>query len=66
MKVAIGFGQTEASPHLTHTIPDGPHPDWVSTVGPPMPGTEIKIIDLTTGSTALVGEMAKSAPGDTR
>ena len=56
LKVAIGFGQTEASPYLTHTIPDDPHPDWLSTVGPPMPGTEIKIIDATTGSTKLVGE----------
>src|SRR5580704_9543906 len=30
LKVAIGFGQTEASPYLTHTLPDDPHPDWVS------------------------------------
>lgn len=55
IKVAIGFGQTEASPYLTHTVPDDPHPDWISTVGPPMPGTEIKIVDLSTGHIAPVG-----------
>jgi fatty-acyl-CoA synthase len=24
LKVAIGFGQTEASPYITHTLPDDP------------------------------------------
>jgi fatty-acyl-CoA synthase len=51
LKVAIGFGQTEASPYLTHTLPDDPHPDWISTVGRPMPQTEVKIIDPDTGDT---------------
>lgn len=59
LKVAIGFGQTEASPYLTHTLPDDPHPDWVSTVGPPMAGTEIKIFDLATGETAMRGEIGE-------
>jgi fatty-acyl-CoA synthase len=45
LKVAIGFGQTEASPYLTHTLPDDPHPDWISTVGRPLPQTEIKIVN---------------------
>jgi fatty-acyl-CoA synthase len=50
LKVAIGFGQTEASPYLTHTLPDDPHPDWISTVGRPLPQTEIKIVDPETGA----------------
>src|SRR5260370_914980 len=37
VKVAIGFGQTEASPYLTHTLPHDPHPDWISTPPPPTP-----------------------------
>jgi fatty-acyl-CoA synthase len=51
IKVAIGFGQTEASPYLTHTLPDDPHPEWITTVGRPMAQTEIKIIDPETGET---------------
>jgi fatty-acyl-CoA synthase len=39
VKVAIGYGQTEASPYVTHSLPDDPHPDWVSTVGRPLPQT---------------------------
>jgi fatty-acyl-CoA synthase len=59
LKVAIGFGQTEASPYLTHTLPDDPHPDWVSTVGRPMPQTEIKIIDPESGLTVPLGEIGE-------
>src|SRR5271156_5246640 len=43
-KVAIGYGQTESSPYLTHSLPDDPHPDWIATVGRPMPQTEVRII----------------------
>jgi fatty-acyl-CoA synthase len=60
LKVAIGFGQTEASPYLTHTLPDDPHPDWISTVGRPLPQTEIKIIDPETGAIVprgVIGEI---------
>src|SRR5258708_21493226 len=59
LKVAIGFGQTEASPYLTHTLPDDPHPDWVSTVGRPMPQTEIKIINPESGLTVPLGEIGE-------
>ena len=59
LKVAIGFGQTEASPYLTHTLPNDPHPDWVSTVGRPLPQTEIKIIDPDTGATVQRGEIGE-------
>ncbi|WP_448045045.1 AMP-binding protein [Bradyrhizobium liaoningense] len=59
LKVAIGFGQTEASPYLTHTRPDDRHPDWVSTVGPPLPQTEIKIVNPDTGATVPRGEIGE-------
>jgi fatty-acyl-CoA synthase len=66
LKVAIGFGQTEASPYLTHTLPDDPHPDWVSTVGRPLPQTEIKIIDPDSGATvplSTIGEICARGYG---
>jgi acyl-CoA synthetase (AMP-forming)/AMP-acid ligase II len=59
VKVAIGFGQTEASPYLTHTLPDDPHPDWISTVGRPLPQTEIKIVDPKTGEILPRGEIGE-------
>ena len=59
IKVAIGYGQTEASPYLTHTLPDDPHPEWVATVGRPMAQTELKIIDPATGETVLLGTVGE-------
>jgi fatty-acyl-CoA synthase len=59
LKVTIGFGQTEASPYITHTLPDDPHPDWISTVGRPLPHTEIKIVDTDSGATMPRGEVGE-------
>jgi fatty-acyl-CoA synthase len=59
IKAAIGFGQTEASPYLTHTLPDDPHPDWANTVGRPLPQTEIKIVSLLTGEIVPRGEIGE-------
>jgi fatty-acyl-CoA synthase len=59
LKVGIGFGQTEASPYLTHTLPDDPHPDWISTVGRAMPQTELKIVDPQTGAILPIGEVGE-------
>jgi fatty-acyl-CoA synthase len=53
--VAIGFGQTEASPYLTHTAVKDPHPKWVETVGKPLPQTEVKIVDPATGEIMPLG-----------
>jgi fatty-acyl-CoA synthase len=44
IQVAIGYGQTEASPYLTHTLLDDPNPDWVATAGRPLPHTELRIM----------------------
>ncbi|MBV8458295.1 MAG: AMP-binding protein [Acetobacteraceae bacterium] len=49
VEVAIGYGQTEASPYLTHTLPKDPNPEWISTVGRPLPRTEIRIADPLSG-----------------
>ncbi len=43
LAVAIGFGQTESSPYITHTVLDDPHPEWQRTVGRPMSGIEVRI-----------------------
>ncbi len=55
VEVGIGFGQTEASPYLTHTLPDDRHPEWFETVGKPLPHTEVKIVDPATGAILPVG-----------
>jgi fatty-acyl-CoA synthase len=44
LRVGIGYGQTEASPYITHTLLDDPNPQWTTTVGRPLPQTEIKIV----------------------
>jgi fatty-acyl-CoA synthase len=54
--VGIGFGQTESSPYITHTLPDDPHPQWFETVGLPLPGVAVKIADAATGETVPIGQ----------
>ncbi|WP_043287139.1 AMP-binding protein [Paraburkholderia oxyphila] len=55
LDVAIGFGQTESSPYITHTLPRDPNPQWIETVGRPLPQTEVKISDPDTGETVPLG-----------
>jgi len=59
INVAIGFGQTEASPYLTHTLPNDPNPEWAMTVGRPMAQTELKIVDPATGEIVPVGSIGE-------
>jgi len=51
----IVFGQTECSPVATMTRPDDSIVDKATTIGPPMPHVEIKIIDAATGETLPIG-----------
>jgi fatty-acyl-CoA synthase len=44
-EVCIGYGQTEASPIITFTDVDDPIEVRVGTVGHPIPGLEVKLID---------------------
>lgn len=53
------FGQTECSPAASMTRPDDTIEDKAGTVGPPMPGVEVKIVDPRTGDTVPVGEVGE-------
>lgn len=55
VNVGIGFGQTESSPYLTHTLASDPHPQWAETIGRPLPQTEIKIVDPESGAVQPIG-----------
>lgn len=55
LEVGVGYGQTEASPYLTHTRAGEEHPDWQTTVGRPLPWTEVKIVDPATGAILPIG-----------
>ena len=44
----IVYGQTECSPVLTNTLPTDTPEDKGLTVGPPLPHTEVRIVDPTT------------------
>ena len=54
-ELTIVYGLTETSPGVTQTTPDDPLQLRVTTVGKPMPHTEIKIIDARTGRTVPRG-----------
>lgn len=55
VEVGIGFGQTESSPYITHTRPGDSHPEWAETVGRPLPGVDLAIIDPVTGTVTPIG-----------
>jgi fatty-acyl-CoA synthase len=48
-EICIGYGQTEASPLITLTSVDDPIEVRVGTVGRPLPGLEVKLVDPATG-----------------
>ena len=48
-EITIAYGQTEASPVITQTRFDDPLELRVETVGRPLPGVEVKLIDPATG-----------------
>ena len=54
--IVITYGQTESSPGLTMSSWDDPLEKRVSTVGKPMPFTELKIVDPRTGRMVQRGE----------
>ncbi|WP_435211250.1 AMP-binding protein [Streptomyces sp. bgisy034] len=57
--IGIGYGQTEAAPYITHTVPGDTHPDWQETVGRPLPQVEVKIADQGTGEPVPLGELGE-------
>ncbi len=48
-EMTVGYGQTEAAPLLTQTTVDDPMELRVGTVGRPLPGVEVKIVNPETG-----------------
>jgi fatty-acyl-CoA synthase len=55
-EVVITYGQTEASPGITMSSTDDSLDQRVSTVGRPMPHTEMKIVDPKTGKMVPKGD----------
>ncbi|MEL6892399.1 MAG: AMP-binding protein [Actinomycetota bacterium] len=55
----IVFGQTECSPVASMTRPDDSVSDKAGTIGPPMPGVEVKIVSPETGETLPIGEVGE-------
>ncbi|MCK9364364.1 MAG: AMP-binding protein [Syntrophales bacterium] len=58
-EIMIGYGQTEASSWLTMTRPEDPLELRVSTIGKPLPGVEVKIIDQVSGREANIGTIGE-------
>ena len=50
-ELTIAYGQTEASPVITQTRTEDPLELRVETVGRPLPGVEVKIVDPASGAT---------------
>ncbi|MFV0524899.1 MAG: AMP-binding protein [Acidimicrobiales bacterium] len=55
----IVYGQTECSPVLTNTRPDDSPDDKGGTVGPPLPHTELRVVDPDTLETVPVGQQGE-------
>jgi fatty-acyl-CoA synthase len=58
-ELTIAYGQTEASPVITQTHTDDSLTLRVDTVGCPLPGVEVKIVDPVTGD-----QVASDVPGE--
>jgi fatty-acyl-CoA synthase len=58
-EICIGYGQTEASPIITFTQIDDPIEVRVGTVGRPLPGLEVKLVDPLTRA-----DLESAGPGE--
>ncbi len=58
-EMTIAYGQTEASPAITQSMNDDTLEVRTSTVGRPMPCTEVKIVDPDSGATVEVGNQGE-------
>ncbi len=56
---SIVYGQTEASPLITQTRLDDTPEDKANTVGPPMPGADVKVCDPLTGEPLPFGAVGE-------
>jgi fatty-acyl-CoA synthase len=55
-QITIGYGLTEASPIITQTSVDDPIEVRVGTVGRPLPGVEVRLVDPATRAPVAPGE----------
>ncbi|MEO6810207.1 MAG: AMP-binding protein, partial [Isosphaeraceae bacterium] len=55
-QITIGYGLTEASPIITQTSVDDPIEVRVSTVGAPIPGVEVRLVDPITRQEVAPGD----------
>ncbi len=55
-EITIGYGQTEASPIITQTSVDDPIEVRVGTVGRPIPGVDVRVVDPLTRQEVALGE----------
>jgi len=58
-RVLVLYGQTESSPLITMPHPDDPPELCLTSIGCPMPATEVKIVSPLTGETLPVGEQGE-------
>jgi fatty-acyl-CoA synthase len=58
-EMTIGYGLTEASPVVTLTSADDTIERRVTTVGPPLPNVEVKIVDPEAGQEAPTGQQGE-------
>jgi fatty-acyl-CoA synthase len=58
-ELTIAYGQTEASPVITQTRTDDPLELRVETVGQPLPGVEVKIVNPATGAALADNEQGE-------
>ena len=56
---SIVYGQTESSPVITQGRLDDSFEDRATTIGRPLPQTEVKIVDAITGETVPCGEVGE-------
>lgn len=57
--IQIIYGQTESSPAITFVRDDDTPGDCTATVGRPMPGVEVAILDPQTGAVVPIGEQGE-------
>lgn len=62
-EMTIGFGLTEASPHVCYTPRDSDPELRCGTIGIPIPGTELRLVDPETGNVGERGEIQVRGEG---